>query len=104
MHLLSNGLFWGFILILLGISVMIKAVFKIDIPLIKILFGFNFKSHSSGNIIFQKSRITASKLKNEYNVVFGNARVKMPTRWDKYILINLDEFIWKCKILLGVIL
>ena len=90
MHLLSNGLFWGFILILLGISVIIKAIFKIDIPLVKIifallliywglklLFGFEFKSHSSGNIVFSKSKISASQTKNDYNIVFGSGDIDL---------------------------
>ena len=90
MHLLSNGLFWGFILILLGISVIIKAIFKIDIPLVKIifallliywglklLFGFSFHSHSEENIVFQKSQITASKSKSEYNIVFGSGDIDL---------------------------
>jgi len=90
MHVLFGGLFWGVLLILLGISIVIKAVFKIDIPVVKIvfamlliywglkiLFGFNFKSHSSGNIIFEESKLKASKSKSEYNIVFGSGEIDL---------------------------
>ncbi len=39
MGFLSSGLFWGVLLILLGLSVILKAVFHIDLPLFRILFA-----------------------------------------------------------------
>ncbi|RLC50453.1 MAG: hypothetical protein DRZ79_04365 [Candidatus Cloacimonadota bacterium] len=90
MHILFGSLFWGVLLILLGFSIVIKAIFKIDIPVIKIvfallliywgikiLFGFNIGHHSSGNAIFEESKFKASKSKNEYNLVFGNGEIDL---------------------------
>lgn len=39
MGFLTSGVFWGVVLILLGLSVVVKAVFHIDIPLFRILFA-----------------------------------------------------------------
>ncbi len=39
MHLFYGGLFWGLLLVVLGISMVLKAIFKINIPLFRILFA-----------------------------------------------------------------
>ena len=37
---MGAGLFWGAFLLLLGIALIIKVVFNVDFPVVKILFGF----------------------------------------------------------------
>lgn len=39
MKYLKKGTFWGIILILLGISIILKGAFNIYLPVIRILFG-----------------------------------------------------------------
>lgn len=66
MNFLSSGLFWGLILVLLGLSVILKSVFHINIPLIKILLAILLiywgitlligkTSHSSDDMIMFKN-------------------------------------------------
>ena len=82
-----SSLFWGIILVVLGITVILKAVLKIDIPVIKILFaiiliywglklliGYETRK-SESTIIFNKASIKTSPSGGEYNVIFGNGEI-----------------------------
>ena len=85
---MGPGTFWGLFLVLMGIALILKTFFKLDIPVIRIIFallfillGFkilfgNFKYNkfkSDGNdIIFGEMNINADNLKHEnYNIIFG---------------------------------
>lgn len=89
MDFLFSRLFWGGIIILFGLSIILNAVFKINIPLFKIIFalliiyfGVNMlvgsfkgkKTSDSGTDVFSSStiRADASSLNKEYSVVFGS--------------------------------
>ena len=39
MGFLSSGIFWGTIVVIFGISMLLKAVFHIDLPVFRILLG-----------------------------------------------------------------
>ncbi len=39
MSFLTSGLFWGFILVLLGLSIIVRILFNIDVPVFKVVFG-----------------------------------------------------------------
>jgi hypothetical protein len=102
MDFLFSGLFWGIILILCGISVIVRIVFNIHIPIfrivlaliliyfgIRVLVGGNWIcSHknwccSSGNwncstgngTVFGSSAMSVMSGKSEYKVVFGSAAI-----------------------------
>lgn len=83
-----GGLFWGIILIIIGISLIVKVVFKIDFPIMKVLiafffiylgikilagnFGFaKFKSEPNDVIFSESSFVHEQNLPKEQNVVFG---------------------------------
>lgn len=86
---MGAGLIWGIILILFGISVIVKVVFNVNFPVIKILIallfiylgikmlvGHNFKVFNlkggANDVIFNEMSFSApSEDKVEYNVVFG---------------------------------
>ncbi len=84
MSFVFSSLFWGLIVILIGISIIVKAVFKIDIPVfrmvfaflliywgVKIMFGDVFSRKSEGTVVFNEAKFNASSKNNEYNVIFG---------------------------------
>lgn len=88
---MSAGIIGGIILILLGLSLVVKIVFNIDFPVFKLLLalffiyfglrimlGGNFRLfHDVGDeqsIIFGERTITKLEDGREYNVVFGSAR------------------------------
>ena len=90
MHFLFGSLFWGVILILFGLSMVLKAFFKIDIPIFRIVFaiiiiywglkllfgGFGF-SHHENTVIFNNAKIKATKSHSEYNVIFGRSDIDL---------------------------
>lgn len=91
---MGAGLFWGILLILIGLGIVIRVVFNINFPVvkfviafffiligIKLLFGgFNFwHSNIEGNTtIFSESKINGLKEKyKEYNVIFGSSVIDL---------------------------
>ena len=90
MNFLISGVFWGAMLVLLGTSMIIKTVFKIDIPIfrlifaliiiywgVKLLFGTSLKKSDENNVIFDNARITQVEDGGEYNVIFGKSVIDL---------------------------
>ncbi len=89
MDFLFSKLFWGMLVILIGMSIIINAIFKIDFPLIRVIFsliiiffgvnllfgsfGVKTKSKSEDAVVFSKSNSSPDEaaLRKEYSVVFG---------------------------------
>lgn len=84
MGFIFTGLFWGSILILLGLSVILKAVFHINVPVFRLAFGFliiyfgirvlvggHFGRVSNNTVLFEESRVEMTATGDEYNVIFG---------------------------------
>lgn len=88
-----SPLFWGAVLILWGLSVIVDTLFHINIPIFRIvfaliiilfglqmLFGWKIGSrdyvHSNDhNIIFGTANIKATPATREYNIIFANGEV-----------------------------
>lgn len=85
---MGSSLFWGVLLIIIGLSLVIKIVFNIDFPVfkiiiafifiyigLKIILGHNFKpfhEHKSDNeVIFGESSFNNIEHGKEYNVIFS---------------------------------
>jgi hypothetical protein len=85
-----GGLFWGIVLIIIGISLVVKVAFKIDFPIMKVLIAFFFiflgMKILAGNIGFSKLKtgpndvvfgesnyVYQYNIPKEQNVVFGKA-------------------------------
>ncbi len=97
MSFVSSAVFWGVVIILIGLSIILREVFDIHFPFLRVFFGilliywgvkviaggFN-RSWGSNNIVFNEANIDDDGTKKEYNVVFGSSRVdlfkmQMPT-------------------------
>jgi len=89
MGFLFSGLFWGVVIILLGITVILKAVFHVDIPLFRIIFAlciiyFGLRVLVGGfhggkerqTVVFGESRLSLTD-DSEYNVVFGKGSLDL---------------------------
>ena len=91
---MGAGLFWGVLLILIGLGIVIRVVFNINFPImkfiiafffifigIKLLIGnFNFRhGHSDGNTtIFSESKTYGmDEDYKEYNIIFGSSIIDM---------------------------
>lgn len=85
---MSSSLFWGIVLIIIGLSLVIKIVFNIDFPIFKLLVAFFFiyiglkimlgssfrpfhYTRTESNVVFGESNFTQAKGGKEYNVVFS---------------------------------
>jgi len=90
---MSGAIFWGSILLIIGLTMIINVVFKIDLPIvriaiaavlifigIKILFGkhmrvFNHESEACTNTYTYNN--TGGQKNQEYNVVFSKGQVDL---------------------------
>lgn len=90
MDIFSSGLFWGVILILIGGSLLLKVIFNINFPVLRVLFGvlliywgirfitgISFKKDTSNTISFGEGKINYSKEQKEYNIIFGKAMIDL---------------------------
>jgi hypothetical protein len=88
MEFLFSGLFWGIILILLGISIVIRIVFNVHIPLVRIVFaliliylgikvlvGDSWTCFNRNRSVFGSSHISVPSGENEYKVIFGSMSI-----------------------------
>lgn len=88
----SSAIFWGSIIILFGLSILIKEIFGINIPIFKILIGlffiflgikfivggFNFgKSEKDGQIIFSEGKTYYNENERDYNIIFGRGEIDL---------------------------
>lgn len=85
---MGSSIFWGLILIAIGLIYIINIVFNIDLPIFKIVIAFVFiyigirilvgsdhkifGGHRTKNdVVFGESNFYSTKSGNDYNVVFG---------------------------------
>ncbi len=90
MNILFSGAFWGIFLILLGVSVLLKVFFQIDVPVFRTLFGVMivwigvsvlmgrppFKVSGDHQIVFGEGDFKVTD-KGEYSVIFGKGRIDL---------------------------
>jgi predicted membrane protein len=93
---IGTPLFWGVILILFGAAVVLKAVFRIDIPLGRILIailliswgivllsgrrfwhGGRWDDGKDSAVFFSGEVVDEGPLKEEYSVFFGSRRIDL---------------------------
>ena len=106
---MGAGLFWGALLILIGLGIVIRVVFNINFPVVKFIIAFffifigikmlvgNFKfwdvRGDENTTIFSESRIDGlDEDFKEYNVIFGSSIIDLRdvdlTKGSKEIEIN----------------
>lgn len=91
MGFLLSGLFWGIILIIIGFTIIIRVLFHIDIPIVKVIFafiliywglkllfgGFGIKSGAKNIILFEDAKVHAVKTNREYSIIFGSGDIDL---------------------------
>lgn len=87
---MASGLFWGIVLMFIGLGIVIRIVFNIDLPIFKLLVAFFFiwlglriimgdrgffHFHATQNdVLFNENSFKEINSENkEYNVIFGKA-------------------------------
>jgi len=91
---MSVSLFWGLLLILIGLSLIIKIVFNVDFPILKILFAFLFiyigikiligrdfsifhHDENGQTILFSEKTLTSLEDGKEYSIIFGGGKLDL---------------------------
>ncbi len=91
MGFLFSGIFWGIVLCLLGVSMILKVVFHLDIPVfrlvlasvlivlgIRLLLGVTWKNGPVRNsILFSDGELQAGQDDRDFVVVFGRGRMDL---------------------------
>ena len=104
MGFLSSGLFWGAVLVIFGISILLKAVLHVDIPVFRILAGLIIiyvglkvitgwhGCVTSNAAVFSEYSVASKDLKGDYSVVFGKGTIDMTGAdiKDKTMTIRID--------------
>ena len=85
MGFIFNEVFWGVFLILLGLGVILKVLFNLNIPMfrlavsffliylgIRILMGGTVVEKGKNIILFENSTITVENFANPYNIIFSH--------------------------------
>ena len=91
---MSTGIFWALILILIGVSLIIKVVFNVEFSIFRILFAFFFiylgiklfigrdfsifhDNKDESNVIFSHRTLSDVVNDKEYNVIFGGGKIDL---------------------------
>ncbi len=90
MPFLFGGLFWGVMLVLFGVSMILRAVFNLDIPIFRIVFALviiyfgikllvgrqAFKNEANFSM-FRSSTVTMKESGGKYDVIFGQSNIDL---------------------------
>ena len=118
---MSSSIFWGIILILIGLSLILKVVFHVDFPFFKFLFAFfliylgirifigkDFRLFSDAGdeqtVIFSQRTITRVESGKEYNVIFGNGIYDLRNfeySQDEEVSIKMNTVFGNSEVLIG---
>jgi len=121
---MGTGLFWGIILILIGLAIVIKVIFKIDLPIFKVILAFIFiyvgirilmggfgwshwgqhQRHSETDAVFSERYVNNfSEGDNQYNVVFGKTTLDLrdTTLLQEKSRIEVNVVFGGCEVLLN---
>ena len=90
MNFISSGTFWGVIIILFGLSILLREVFHVHIPFMKIIFGLfliylgvrviaggRWKDRSSNTAVFAESEMQYDPSHDDYDIVFGSGTIDL---------------------------
>ncbi len=106
---MGTGLFWGILLVILGISLIFRVVFNINLPVFKLFFAFLFiyigiriligdsfkfnKQVDKNDVIFgEKYYNEFNSIDKEYNVIFGKGVFDLSTVQQDTVNSTLVEF------------
>ncbi len=90
MGFLFSSFFWGAVIILFGLSIILKAIFNIKIPVfsiiialifiwlgLKILFGAFGVKTSKNTVVFSEGSLKVSEKNEDYNIVMGRGTIDL---------------------------
>jgi hypothetical protein len=89
----NSGIFWGILVIVFGIGLLVKHIFNLDFPVFKVVLGLALVligiriilsksvcrphhdnwSDKDNSVVFSNKQILFNEAENEYNVVFSSS-------------------------------
>lgn len=89
MNFLSSGAFWGLLIVLFGLSIILKAVFNIQFPFFKTFLGillivgglnliFGSIGHKNNSqILFSSGKLIHQSGKYDYSIIFSSGKIDL---------------------------
>ena len=90
MNFISSAAFWGVIIILFGLSILLREVFHVHIPFVKIIFGMLLiywgvkmiaggfgKSRQGNSAVFGEAQMEYDPQHDDYDIVFGSGTIDL---------------------------
>ncbi len=89
MGFVFSGLFWGLMVILIGVAIIVNVTFNLKLPLFRIIMAMffifigisillkGFGPNKSKDVIFNETDMTYSESNKEYNIVFGKGNIDL---------------------------
>lgn len=93
MGFFSSGVFWGAVVILLGISILLRTIFHIHLPIVRVLFGVFLLymgiriiaggfwrggwGYNGNSTVFGNANMKYDSDKRDYSIVFGNGTIDL---------------------------
>ena len=90
MSFFSTAAFWGVIIVLIGLSIILREIFHIHIPFVRIIFGVLLiywgikvitggfvRSWGRSSAVFTEAKMKYDGDQREYNIIFGNGMVDL---------------------------
>ncbi|MDH5717283.1 MAG: LiaF-related protein [Spirochaetia bacterium] len=90
MWFLFSGAFWGVFLIIVGLTILLRVFFNIDLPIIRIFFGLfiiavgisvltgkGWQFKDASNTIFSENTFIAEGNEKKYNVIFSKGKIDL---------------------------
>jgi predicted membrane protein len=90
MSFFTSATFWGVIILLIGLSIILRELFHINIPFLRIVFGVILiywgiriisggfgRSWNRNSAVFSEAKMKYDDRQREYNIIFGNGVVDL---------------------------
>ncbi|MCC7232894.1 MAG: hypothetical protein IT242_08135 [Bacteroidia bacterium] len=90
MNFISSGAFWGLIIVLIGLTIILREVFHLHIPFLRFIFGALLiywgvkiiaggfiRHHPSNSAVFSESDFTYDEQRSDYNIIFGRGSLDL---------------------------
>jgi predicted membrane protein len=89
----NSGVFWGILIVVIGVSLLVKHIFHLDFPIIKVVIGmaliligirfmfskshkhteFTYQDSKENSVVFGNKQMVFNEDQGEYNSVFSSA-------------------------------
>jgi predicted membrane protein len=90
MSFISSAVFWGVLIILFGLSIILREIFHINFPFMRVIFGIllifwgirvlsgsSWKNKGDSSAMFTSANMNYDDSKKEYNIIFGRGNIDL---------------------------